>query len=99
LQSDIEIGAVFSLVALALPLAVVTYLGKRYERKPATGKWTVPVISYGMGVLVTITVVFAPGSMIGSVLAGLCFPLLGILGIVMVIGIIVARIWRLAPSS
>ena len=99
LQSDIEIGAVFSLVALALPLAVVTYLGKRYERKPATGKWTVPVISYGMGVLVTITVVFAPGSMIGSVLAGLCFPLMGILGIVMVIGIIVARIWRLAPSS
>jgi hypothetical protein len=71
-------------MALFLPLFAVLYMGERFKTRPATGKHTVSVWSFGMATAQVLVFVFTPSSMVAIPISVMCFPIVGIAGIIII---------------
>jgi len=59
-------------------------LGERFKTRPATGKHTVSVWSFGMATAQVLVFVFTPSSMVAIPISVMCFPIVGIAGIIII---------------
>jgi hypothetical protein len=70
-------------LVLFVPLVLVLYLGERFKSRPPAGRHVILGLGLGMSITQVLAFVFIPNSIIAVPMAILCFPALGILGIVL----------------
>jgi hypothetical protein len=69
-------------LVLFVPLLLVLYLGERFKTRPPAGRRAVLGLGLGMSIPQVLAFIFIPNSIIAVPMALLCFPALGVLGIV-----------------
>jgi len=95
--SEFETDYLAVFLALLIPLAVVLYLGKRFKSRPAVRARYVNGLAFGMAAVQVLVFVFVPSSIVALPVGALCFPVIGIAGILIILITIVAR-WK-APAQ
>jgi hypothetical protein len=78
-------------LVLFLPLFAVLYLGERFKTRPAAGKHTVSISSFGMALVQVLAFLFVPSSIVALPIAVVCFPVVGITGIIVIAITLLAR--------
>jgi hypothetical protein len=95
--SSVGPGLLFLYPALVAPLLLAVYFGSRFKTRPAAGKHAVPLISTGLALAQVMTFVFIPSSIVAVPIDIVCFPVLGIAGLVLVPLAVILR--RRAPAA
>jgi len=79
-------------MAVILPLFFILYLGERFKTRPAAGKHTVSVAAFGMAVAQALIFVFVPNELVAIPVDILCFPVLGIAGLIVIPAALILRL-------
>ena len=99
LFSDFETDFLMVFLALVIPFILILYLGERFKTRPAAGKHTVNGLAFGMAIAQVLAVVFVPSSMVSMPLGALCFPVIGIAGIIIIAIALLEQARRGPPSA
>ena len=81
-------------VVVFIPLAAALYLGERFKTRPAAKRHTVSAAAFGMSTAQVLVFVFVPNSIVAVHIDMLCFPVLGILGLVFIPAVLLLRLYR-----
>jgi hypothetical protein len=80
--------------ALVLPLFFVLFFGERFKTRPAAGKYTVPATAFGMALAQVLVFFFVPNSLVAIPVGVVCFPVLGIAGLIIIPAVILQGLKR-----
>jgi hypothetical protein len=88
--SSVWLPVVF--LAVFIPFVAVLYLGERFKRRPATKKHSVSAMAFGMAAVQALVFVFVPYEIVAIPIDILCFPSLGIIGLIVIPAVILLRL-------